>query len=130
MKIKVEEVMTPDPETLLPTQTVGDAHALMTERGFRHVPIVEGGVLLGVISTTDIGRLGAKVPALLAYKLHEVMITNLITVRPDESVAAAAATMASRKINCLLVVTGDRLEGIVTTYDLLDAFARSVRNEA
>jgi len=127
-KITVEEVMTPDPVTLLPTQTVGDAYALMSERGFRHVPIVEDGLLLGVISATDIGRLGAQVPEILARPLHEVMSTNLVTVKPGEPVTTAAATMASRKINCLLVVVDRQLAGIVTTYDLLDALARTVRD--
>jgi acetoin utilization protein AcuB len=129
MHTTVEEVMTPDPMTLLPTATVGDAYALMTERGFRHVPIVESGLLLGVISITDVGHLGAKVPEILARPLHEVMSRKLVTVKPGESVAAAAATMASRKINCLLVVVQNQLTGIVTTYDLLDALARNVRDD-
>ena len=129
MKISVEDVMTPDPVTLLPSATVGDAYALMTERGFRHVPIVEGGLLLGVISMTDVGHLGARVPEILAKSIHEVMSTKLVTVTPNESVASAAATMASRKINCLLVVDSNGLAGIVTTYDLLDALARRVRDD-
>lgn len=129
MGTTVEEVMTPDPLTLLPTATVGDAYALMTERGFRHVPIVEAGLLLGVISMTDVGHLGAKVPEILAKPLHEVMSKKLVTVKPAETVASAAAMMASRKINSLLVVTGNQLVGIVTTYDLLDALARRVRGE-
>src|SRR2546430_11873222 len=119
--------MTPDPLTLLPTATVGDAYALMNERGFRHVPVVESELLLGIVSMTDIGRLGARVPQMLALKLHEVMTKNLVTVKPSETVEVAAATMASRRINCLLVVVDGKLAGIVTTYDLLDALARMVR---
>jgi acetoin utilization protein AcuB len=129
MGTTVEDVMTPDPATLLPTALVGDAHALMVDRGFRHIPIVEQGLLLGVISMTDIGRLGAAIPEILAKPLHEVMSKKLVTVRSSESVAAAAATMASKKINCLLVVDDGELAGIVTTYDLLDALARSVRDD-
>ena len=127
MGITVEDVMTPDPTCLGPTQTVGDAYALMKERGFRHVPICEGDLLLGVFSLTDVGHLGAKVASIMALQLHEVMSKNLITCAPTESVSAAAATMASKKINCLLVVVHRKLAGIVTTYDLLDALARSVR---
>jgi acetoin utilization protein AcuB len=120
--------MTPDPTTLAPTDTVDDAYKLMTERGFRHVPIVEGDVLLGIVSMTDIGHLGAKVPEILRRPLHEVMSKNLITAKRGEKVEVAAANMASHKINCLLVVEGRRLAGIVTTYDLLDALARRVRS--
>lgn len=127
MGLKVEDVMTPDPMTLLPTATVGDAYALMRERGFRHVPISEGELLLGVISLTDIGHLGAKVPEVLARPIHEVMSTSLVTVKPGETISNAAVLMATKKINCLLVVVGRKLAGIVTTYDLLDALAHRIR---
>ena len=127
MGTTVEDVMTPDPMTLPPTATVRDAYSLMKEHGFRHVPIAEGDVLLGVISMTDIGHLGAKVPQVLDRPLHEVMSKNLVTAKASDKVEVAAATMASRRINCLLVVEGTRLAGIVTTYDLLDALARRVR---
>jgi acetoin utilization protein AcuB len=129
MGIKIEEVMTPDPMCLAPTATVGDAYAMMREHGFRHVPICEGDLLLGLFSLTDVGHLGAKQPDIMAMPLHEVMSKNLVTAKPGDSVAAAAALMASKKINCLLVVVGRKLAGIVTTYDLLDALARRVRDE-
>ena len=120
--------MTPDPLCMLPTATVGEAYALMKEHGFRHVPICEGDLLLGVFSMTDVGHLGAKVPSIMQMPLHEVMSKNLITCKPSEPVSSAAATMASKKINCLLVVVDRKLAGIVTTYDLLDALARRVRD--
>src|SRR5262245_50421169 len=129
MGTTVEDVMTPDPTTLPPTSTVRDAYALMTDRGFRHVPVVEGDVLLGIVSMTDIGHLGAKVEEVMARPLFEVMSTKLVTVKPGEKIEVAAATMASRRINCLLVVVGTQLSGIVTKYDLLDALARRVRGD-
>lgn len=119
--------MTPDPLTLAPTATVGEAYALMKERGFRHVPVTEGDLLLGVFSLTDVGHLGARVPQLMAMQLHEVMTKSLVTIAPTESVAAAAVVMASKKINCLIVVHQRRIAGIVTTYDLLDALAHHIR---
>jgi acetoin utilization protein AcuB len=128
MGITVEDVMTPDPTTLAPTATVGDAYALMKERGFRHVPIAEGELLLGVFSLTDVGHLGARVPALMALPLHEVMSKDAVTVAPTESISAAAVTMASKKINCLIVVDDNRIAGIVTTYDLLDALVHRIRD--
>ena|SRR6185503_1568301 len=128
MGIKVEDVMTPDPMCLAPTATVGEAYALMKEHGFRHVPICEGDLLLGIFSMTDVGHLGAKVSSIMQLPLHEVMSKNLITCAPTEPVSSAAASMASKKINCMLVVVDRKLAGIVTTYDLLDALARRVRD--
>ena len=129
MGTRVEEVMTPDPLTLTPSAMIRDAYALMKERGFRHVPIVEGDALKGIISMTDIGHLGARMPEILSMKIADVMTTKLLTVGPDESVDVAAAKMASRKINCLPIVVDDKLVGIVTTYDLLDALARRLRGQ-
>jgi acetoin utilization protein AcuB len=125
----VKEVMTPDPMTLTPEATVGEAYTLMTSRGFRHVPIVENETLVGVISMTDVGVLGSKLPEILAKVLRDVMTTNLLTIGPDEPVDLAAAKMASRKINCLPVVQNSRLLGIVTTYDLLDALVRRLHGK-
>ena len=125
--MKIEEVMTPDPLSLSPAATVREAYALMSERSFRHVPITENGVLVGLISLTDIGRLGARVHEILSKTLRDVMTTNLLTVGPDEPIDTAAAKMAMRKINCLPVIVDGKLVGIVTTYDLLDALARRIR---
>lgn len=122
--------MTPDPLTLAPTATVAEAYALMKDRGFRHVPVAEGDLLLGVFSLTDVGHLGARIPEIMALPLHEVMARNIVTVTPKESVAAAATLMASKKINCLIVVVANRIAGIVTTYDLLDALARNMRDSS
>ena len=129
MGTRVEEVMTPDPLTLAPSAKIRDAYALMKERGFRHVPIVDGDVLKGIISMTDIGYLGARIPEILSMTIGDVMTTKLLTVGPDESVDVAAAKMASRKINCLPIVVDNKLVGIVTTYDLLDALARRLRGQ-
>jgi acetoin utilization protein AcuB len=129
MGTQVSEVMTPDPMTLPPTSTVREAYALMSEKGFRHVPITENDALVGVISMTDVGRLGARIPEVLGRTIRDVMSTNLVTSAPDESVDVAAAKMAARKINCLLIVADAKLVGIVTTYDLLDALARRIRGE-
>jgi CBS domain-containing protein len=128
MPITVEDVMTPDPMTLPPTATVAEAYAMMREHGFRHVPVAEGDLLLGIFSMTDVGHLGAKVPSIMQMPLHEVMTKNLVTATPSESVTIAASKMASKKINCLLVVVDGKLAGIVTTYDLLDALARRTRD--
>ena len=51
---KVSEVMTKNPHTVSPTTTVGEAMALVTKRRFRHLPIVENGKVLAVISSGDL----------------------------------------------------------------------------
>ena len=53
---KVVEVMTPDPATVATSMPVEDAMAMMTQRRFRHLPVVEGGVLVGIVSIGDLMR--------------------------------------------------------------------------
>ena len=53
---KVSEVMTKDPYCISPTTTVGDAMQLITGRQFRHLPIVENGKVLAVVSSGDLTR--------------------------------------------------------------------------
>ena len=48
------EVMTPDPETITPDRPVGHALHMMYEGGFRHVPVVEDGVPIGMVSSRDV----------------------------------------------------------------------------
>jgi CBS domain-containing protein len=50
----VGDIMTPDPVTVEPSATVGDCMAVMTEHRFRHLPVVEDGSLVGVISIGDV----------------------------------------------------------------------------
>ncbi len=121
--------MTPDPITIGSGTSVAVAYLMMRERGFRHLPVVDDGKLVGILSVTDIGHAGAKVQSVREQPVSAIMTREPMTIRPDTAVEVAAATMASRKFNCLLVTEGDSLVGIVTTYDLLDALARRIRTE-
>ncbi len=123
---KVRDVMTPDPHVIGPNETLDRAYAAMKEGGFRHLPVLDGSRIVGILSTTDIGRLGATVPELMARPVADFMSPDPLTVGPDEPIEAAAGQMGLRKVNCLLVVAAGQLVGIVTTYDLLDALARQL----
>jgi acetoin utilization protein AcuB len=122
----VREVMTADPCVISPDETLERAWAMMTEEGCRHLPVVQNGQLVGILSMTDIGRLGATIPSLMARTVGESMTKSPFTVGPDEPLESAAAQMGLHKVNCLPVVAGVKLVGIVTTYDLLDALARQL----
>jgi acetoin utilization protein AcuB len=123
----VAHVMTPDPICITSKITIAEAHAIMSERGFRHLPVVDDKRLVGVLSTTDIGRLAIGVPELMAKPVSELMTPTPQTIDSSAPVEVAAATLAARKINCLPVTRNGELVGIITTYDLLDALARQLR---
>jgi acetoin utilization protein AcuB len=122
--IRVLDIMTADPMVTTPNATVEEAYTTMKRLGFRHMPVVDKGRLVGIISTTDVGRLGATIPELMARNVAHAMTPDPLTISPEATIEVAAAQMGLKKINCLPVVSEGRLVGIVTTYDLLDALVR------
>ena len=116
----IQDIMTPDPTCVTAATTTADARAQMDALNCRHLPVLDGANLTGIITHRDLNRPGETV--------GELMSTQLITARPTLRVDAAAATMAVHKVGCLPVVEHGRLVGIVTTYDLLDALVRWLRS--
>lgn len=106
---------------------------IMTLGGLRHIPVVHGGKLIGVVSERDLLR--ASLSTLNSFANEErraflevvdigrVMSTPAVVIAPEDRVETAARLMAERKIGCLPVVEGDKLVGIVTETDLLRYFA-------
>src|SRR4028118_1429115 len=113
--------------TLSPEDTVGDALALCRERRIRHLPVLEGGSLVGIVSDRDLRSATpafgdpARAAALAEVRVGDVMAREVVTARPDDPIDAAANTMRENKINCLPVLEGNGLVGIVTSPDVMEA---------
>jgi acetoin utilization protein AcuB len=103
---------------------LGEAYRTMQENGIRHLPVSEGGALVGVVTDRDL-RLAtstlAPAPIALGRPVSDVMTRRPETADPGDPVEDAARTMRQRKIGCLPVVEDGRLVGIITGIDLLDA---------
>jgi CBS domain-containing protein len=99
----------------------------------RHLPVVDDGQLVGIVSQRDLFR-GALARA-LGYGAHaqqkllgqllvkEVMTNDPVTIAPDAPLAEAARLMLERKIGCVVVVEGGRVVGILTESDFVKRFA-------
>lgn len=125
----VEDVMTREVITASPETTVMETLSIARSNRIRHVPIVEGNTLKGVVSDRDLRSVSPSVLASTNVSLMEetlvkdVMVTDVITAHPLDSVEVAARLLYEHKIGCLPVVTGDNvLEGIVTDGDILFCF--------
>lgn len=123
----VREVMHPDPVSIAPGTTIEDAHAAMRERGIRHLPVVEGGAVVGVVTDRDLrlatSRLAAH-PHPPGTPVSAVMAQPVHTAHPLDPIEAAARVMRELRIGCLPVLDGGALVGIVTGVDILDALLR------
>jgi acetoin utilization protein AcuB len=110
--------MTRDPETLGPKRTVAEARALMDAGGYRRMPIVDNGRLVGIISDRDVRRHRDA----LSTPIENAMTRDPVTVTVASSVEQAARLMLKHKIGGLPVMEHDKLVGILTTTDVLKAF--------
>ena len=126
----VRDLMTHPVETAPPEESILEARRRFADGGFRHLPIVEDGRLLGVVSDRDLLR--AAGPALgfshfdtdeddpaIDRPLREIMTRYVLTADPNMSVADAADTMIRQGLSALPVLDEDRLIGILTTADVL-----------
>jgi acetoin utilization protein AcuB len=127
--VQVEQVMTRKAVTVAPGATLEAAEAIMQRGRFRHLPVVEDGRLVGVVSEREV-RPPDRVDAQLARSLRDhtvssVMQRGVITVAPEDSLEHAAQLLHTNEIGCLPVLRGRDLAGIITTSDIFNAFVRS-----
>jgi acetoin utilization protein AcuB len=118
MKVKnwmITEVITASPE-----DTVEDAIQLMRRFSIRHLPIVENGKLVGLVTESNLRAYLSSEK--LQLPLKEIMILNPITIDPETSIDEAARIIYKYKIGGLPVITEGKLVGIITITDILEAF--------
>lgn len=134
--MRVRDWMTLDVVTVTPQTSVLNARQVLLRHGIRHLPVVEGARVVGVVSDRDLqvhdplllGCLTALQSELVAGRYRPVaalMTDPVLSVGPDKPLAAAARLMADCQIGALPVVDGGQLVGILTTTDCLRALART-----
>ena len=123
--MRVCEVMTEDVQTVTAGTAAEDAWNLMRTRRIHHLVVTEGRRIAGVISDRDVGgTAGSSVRR--DRTVGDLMTRQVVTVPATTTVRAAANLMRGRSIGCLVVGSARRVEGIVTTADLLELIGRGV----
>ena len=128
----VKQRMTANPFTVTPDVSIPDALAVMEEHGVRHLPVVDAGAVVGVISRNDIAAaspskattLSAQEATYLISKLRvaKVMSRPAVVISPAALLEEAATVLRDGKIEMLPVVADGALVGVITESDILDAF--------
>jgi acetoin utilization protein AcuB len=136
--MKVVDVMTTDPVTLTPAETVGQADEVMTQNKFRQIPIVRKKELVGIITDRDVrsflsGSLLSN-PAdrdrAINTPVQEIMTTDPITVSPDDDLQEILELLIEEKVGGVPVVDdAEGLVGIVTYVDLLKCFLSRLQED-
>lgn len=125
---QIHEYMTPTPLTIGADQTLSQAHLMMREHGIRHLPVLVGGKLEGILSDRDLSlveTLRDVDPAKVT--VEEAMSQVVYTVAPDAPLDEVAAHMAEHKLGSVVVLTGGKVSGVFTAVDGLRALAEVLR---
>ena len=125
--ITVDEIMTTDVQTLTTGDSLATAARLMSERGFRHIPILDDSqTLVGLVSQSDVLAASASNLSLETaargpgeIRIGEVMTRDLATVDEHANLRQAALHLQRNKFGCLPVVQNGKLRGIVTDSDFV-----------
>jgi len=122
--IAISRIMTVDPVTVGPADSVVTARELLESRDIHHLPVVEDGILVGIVSSADLLKLHAlneRSEDLSAIRVAEVMEAEPITIDISADLIDVAAKLSDGSFHALPVVeAGNVLVGIVTSTDLIN----------
>jgi acetoin utilization protein AcuB len=120
----VQGFMTFAPRVVSSSSTLAEAHRLMREGGIRHLPVVDGGRLVGVVSQRDLYLLETLDGIdLEAERVAEAMTPDPYACPPGAPLDQVALAMADRKLGSAVVVEQGEVVGLFTTVDALRALA-------
>ena len=132
----IRDIMLADPVRATTDAGLPELVRLLQRHGFRHVPIVDAGKLVGIVSDRDIKQSmtsaalaterGAREHLLEHLTAGDIMTRRLVTIGPTAGVEEAAHLMVAHRVSALPVTDGDRLLGIVTETDILRLFVRAL----
>ncbi|HET8670474.1 MAG TPA: CBS domain-containing protein [Candidatus Saccharimonadales bacterium] len=132
----VKDWMTRNIVAITPDTTLPAAHRLMTDQRIRRLPVVQAGLLVGIITLGDVrGAEPSRATSLSIWevnylsskvKIEEIMTRSLITISPNATIEQAAGLMLEHKISGLPVVDYTRgLVGIITESDIFRMVVRA-----
>jgi CBS domain-containing protein len=132
--LKVRDVMTPNPVTLSPEESLMEALQMMRLRKIRRIPVVSAaGKLVGLLTEGDLKRAEPStlsdtqeqfMAVMEGTQVNRIMIQNLVTASPDTPLIEAARTLFKSKYGALPVLEGEKLVGILTDNDLIGALVK------
>ena len=122
----IKGIMTRNVITVSKGTPVGEAQKIMKEHGFRRLPVVDKGRLVGLVTESRLERVKPRSAAPLLWQItylvshttvSDVMRKRVVTVKPTDTVEQAVAKAQSAKVGTLVVIDKDKIVGICTTND-------------
>jgi acetoin utilization protein AcuB len=124
----VGEFMTRSPHTIGRGASLQAAREMMADFGIRHLPVLEGGALVGLVSDRDLAGLGGLARVQVeGLRVDEAMTADPHGVAPGAALAEVAAQMAGHRYGATVVMEHGRVVGVFTTVDALRALGELAR---
>lgn len=131
-RVPVSQIMTKELVTLTTKNDLNDAEKLFKEHNIRHLPVVNGNELIGILSYSDLLKISfselsddeMKVDTAVfnMYSIEQVMAKNPVYIAPEKTIREATEILAKQSFHSLPVVENGELKGMITTTDLLNYF--------
>ena len=132
-KTPIEQIMTKAPFTIEASRSVGASLSIFREHDISHLPVMENGKLVGLVSTQDIiedifqpnqrqtlGDIKGEKIHVLSIPVKGIMSSPVVTVTPETTLKDAEKKMHDQNVHCLVVSAKEKLAGIVTKLDFLE----------
>lgn len=121
---RIARYMTTTPQTIGQDQTLAVAHKLMRENHIRHLPVLKGGKLVGVLSDRDLALIETlRDVDPTRVTVEDAMTQAPYTVSPDSGLDEVVSTMAEHRYGSAMVMDNGKIVGVFTTVDALTALA-------
>ena len=128
-RVPISQIMSKELVTLTPDQSLYEAERLFKKHHIRHIPVVEGDNLIGIVSYSDLLRIsfadmtdGEEEVTSVVYDMYtipQIMAKTPLTVTADTSIKEVAEILAAQSFHSIPVVDNGKLVGLVTTTDLI-----------
>jgi acetoin utilization protein AcuB len=118
--MRLQDIMKESVEVVGPRDTADAAWERMRQRRIRHLVVMDGSRVAGVLSQRDIASAEARAGRVVL----DLMSAPAVTAEPTTTVREAANLLRGRTLGCLPVLAKGKLLGIVTTTDLLELLGR------
>jgi CBS domain-containing protein len=119
MNERVSTIMIKNLITLTPESTLAEVSEIFSTRKIHHIPVLEGGTLAGLITIYDLWRKNVLHEDYPKIKVVDVMSKKLIKLEPEDKIGTAAELFLDNRFHALPVVDGEKLVGLITTFDVL-----------
>ena len=126
----VQHIMTPNPIVLHLNDGLSQAEVLFKTHKVRHLPVVSGNEIIGILSMTDLARISfvdsydpenfnVDTSVYSLFTLEQIMVRNPKCIAPDTTIKEAAELFLEVEFHALPVIENEKLVGILTTTDLI-----------